>query len=331
MNKIFSHSYNDIISIENLLYAWQNFLSGKKSKRDVQGFQLHLMDNILDLFRDLKDKTYKHGGYDSFSICDPKPRNIHKACVGDRLLHHLIYQSLYPFFDKVFISDSYSCRDNKGTHKALKQFKIYSDKVSKNNTKTVWILKCDIKKFFASIDHATTIEILKRYIQDQDLLNLLINIIYSFETNSGKGLPLGNLTSQLLANVYMNEFDQFMKHKLKVRYYIRYADDFAILSDDKEYLSSLLLKIKTFVENKLLLKLHPNKISIETFSSGVDFLGWVHFPHRRVLRTVTKKRIFRGIKEKEGDVPTVQSYLGLLSHGDTKKIKNNILNILPTK
>jgi len=321
MKKVFTHSYNDIISIENLLIAWQNFVKGKKNKKDVQEFQLHLMDNILDLHRDLQNKTYKHGSYEAFKINDPKPRNIHKASVRDRLLHHAVYQSLYPYFDKSFISDSYSCRNNKGTHKALKQLRKYSNKVSKNNTKTVWILKCDIKKFFASVDHAVLMDIVDRNIKDKDIILLIGEIVNSFCVKEQKGLPLGNLTSQLLANVYMNDFDQFVKHKLRVKNYIRYADDFVFFSEDRKYLISILSKIQKFLEIKLLLKLHENKVHIEALASGVDFLGWVNFPHCRVLRTVTKKRVFRGIKEKNGETDTVQSYLGLLKHGDTKKLK----------
>jgi len=331
MRKVFTHSYDSIISIENLLLAWQNFVRGKRNKKDVQEFQLHLMDNVLDLHKDLKNKTYKHGSYESFSICDPKPRNIHKASVKDRLLHHAIYQILYPFFDKSFISDSYSCRNNKGTHKALKQFRKYSNKVSKNDNRTVWILKCDIKKFFASVDHKTLMEIVGRNIKDKDITQLIQEIVNSFCVEKGKGLPLGNLTSQLLANVYMNEFDKFVKHELKVKYYIRYADDFVFLSDDRKYLISILSKVQKFLETRLFLRLHENKVHIETWASGVDFLGWVNFPHCRVVRTVTKKRVFRGIKEKNGETATVQSYLGLLSHGNTQKIKDNILCVLYLK
>ena len=151
-------SFEKIISVENLLLAWKEFMRGKKNKKDVQEFQLHLMDNILALHQDLKNKTYKHGGYMAFNISDPKPRNIHKATVRDRLLHHAIYRILYPYFDKKFIHDSYSCRINKGTHKAINKFREYGRKVSKNNTKTCFVLKCDIRKFFANIDH----KILKR-------------------------------------------------------------------------------------------------------------------------------------------------------------------------
>lgn len=146
-----SHTFKDIISVDNLLSAWNEFVLGKKRKNDVQEFSLKLMDNILQLHDDLANKTYQHGGYLAFNISDPKPRNIHKASVRDRLVHHAIYWILYPFFDKTFIADSYSCRLNKGTHKAIERFKCFTSKVSKNNIRTCWILKGDIKKFFANI------------------------------------------------------------------------------------------------------------------------------------------------------------------------------------
>src|SRR3989344_3954373 len=226
----FIHSYAVFISVENLLAAWREFVRGKRKKADVQEFQYKLMDNILALHRDLKEGTYKHGGYKAFKISDPKPRDIHKAKVRDRLLHHALYRKLYPFFDRTFISDSYSCRLRKGTHRAMARFDSFAYKASKNHTKTLWVLKCDIKKFFASIDQKILLDIVGQYISDKDILWLLSQIIKSFHsTHVGVGLPLGNLTSQLFVNIYMNEFDQFMKHKLKAKYYIRYADDFVIL------------------------------------------------------------------------------------------------------
>ena len=145
-----AHSFEDIIGTENLLGAWREFLKGKRSKNDVQEFSFRLMDNILSLHNDLARHAYEHGAYKAFNISDPKPRNIHKATVRDRLLHHAIYRILYQFFDKVFIPDSYSCRKGKGTHKALNRFRAFAYKVSQNNTKTCWVLKCDVKKFFAS-------------------------------------------------------------------------------------------------------------------------------------------------------------------------------------
>ena len=161
--------FEEIISIENLLLALKQFLSDKRNRKDVQEFQLHLMDNILSLQNDLKNKTYTHGGYHAFNISDPKPRQIHKAKVRDRLLHHAIYRILYPYFDSKFIHDSYSCRINRGTHKAINRFRDFSRKVSKNNTKTCWVLKCDIRKFFASIDHNILKEILKKHIKDENI------------------------------------------------------------------------------------------------------------------------------------------------------------------
>lgn len=307
--------------------AWDEFLRGKRNKPDVQAFSLNLMDNIILLHEKLKAKTYKHGGYQSFFINDPKRRHIHKASVRDRLLHHAIYRVLYPFFDRTFIGDSYSCRLDKGTHKALNQFRALAYKVSHNHTRTCWILKCDIRKFFASIDHAILMEVLKNYIPDQDILWLLGQVIKSFSTEGqlNIGLPLGNLTSQLFANVYLNVFDQFVKHRLKAKDYVRYADDFVILSDDKLWLKSLILLIQSFLSEKLKLNLHPDKIFLQTIASGVDFLGWVHFPDHRVLRGTTKRRMMRRVGEHSTN-ETLQSYLGLLKHGNSFKAAGDLLN-----
>ena len=281
---------------------------------------MHLMDNILALHYDLADRTYKHGSYIAFNISDPKPRNIHKAIIRDRLLHHAIYRKLYPFFDRTFIADSYSCRIGKGTHKALNRFRKFGLKVSKNNTKTCWVLKCDIRKFFANIDHDILTAILKKYIPDENILWLLEEIIESFSP----GLPLGNLTSQLFVNIYMNEFDQFAKHKLKAKYYIRYADDFVIYSKDRHWLVNLIPKIRAFLANKLRLELHPDKQFTKTIVSGVDFLGWVNFMVHRVLRMTTKRRMMKRMKERQKS-GTIQSYLGLLRHGNTFKVKKEII------
>jgi len=323
----FSHTYKYIISSENLLLAWKEFLKGKKSRKDVLEFERNLMTNILKLNSELSNKTYKHSDYQAFNISDPKPRSIHKAKVRDRLLHHALYRELYPFFDRTFIADSYSCRKNKGTHKAMDRFRVFSNKVSKNNTKTVWVLKGDIRKFFGSVDQKILIQIIKEYISDEDIISLLLEIIGSFQsTKKDVGLPLGNLTSQILVNIYMNEFDQFVKHKLKAKYYIRYADDFVIMSDKKEWLENLLPQIAKFLNERLKLSLHPDKVFIKTLASGVDFLGWIHFPDHIIVRTVTKRRMLKNIKQKEGKKETVQSCLGLLIHGNAKKLSSSIIN-----
>lgn len=343
MGKIFDQCYIDIISLENLLEAWREFVGGKHSKRDVQAFEMRLMENLIDLHQELTTKTYRHGSYKHFRINDSKPRDIHKASVRDRLVHHAIYRVLYPFFDRTFIPDSFSCRIRKGAHRALGRFEVFARKVSKNNTETVWVLKCDIRKFFASIDHRVLLEILRERIADEDVLRLLGEVIGSFSVNCHpgldqgsrglgsrfrgndsrkdclairKGLPLGNLTSQLLANVYLNELDQFVKRQLKERCYIRYADDFVLFSRDYEEPEGWLISIKEFLEERLNLKLHPDKVSIKTVASGADFLGWVHFPDHRVLRTATKRRMFR-----KGNEKNVSSYFGLLAHGNARKLE----------
>jgi len=227
---------------------------------------------------------------------------------------------LYPFFDQTFSADSFSCRIDKATHKAIKRFRTFFLKVSKNDTRTCWVLKCDIRKFFEHIDHEILLSILARYIWDENIIKLLENIIHSFSAGPGRGLPLGNLTSQLFVNIYMNEFDQWMKHHIKADCYIRYADDFVILSHDKAWLEELLPRIDSYLLEKLKLEVHPNKISIKTIFSGIDFLGWVHFPKHRVLRKTTERRMIRKLRVATAP-ETMASYLGLLKHGNTYKLK----------
>lgn len=306
-----------------MLTAWQEFLRGKRKRKDVAVFSVNLVSNILSLRQELLDKTYTHSDYEAFKINDPKPRDIHKAGVRDRLLHHAIYRILYPFFDTKFIFDSYSCRLDKGTHLAINRFCEYAGKVSKNYTQTAWVLKCDIRKFFASIDHNILKSILRESFGDEDILWLLGKIIDSFSTSGkiGVGLPLGNLTSQLFVNIYMNKFDQFMKRELKIKYYVRYADDFVILHSSREYFQLLLLEISTFLKTELSLDLNPKKVSISTFASGVDFLGWVNFLRHRVLRRSTKRKIIQKFERGLSD-ESINSYLGHLSHGNAYRISS---------
>ncbi len=323
-----------------MLESWREFLTGKRKRKDISEFSLRFIDNTLSLYKELSEKTYKHGGYQAFKINDPKPRDIHKASVRDRLLHHAIYKILYPYFDKKFIPDSFSCRLNKGTHKAVNKFREFYYKVGKNSTKTCWVLKCDIRKFFANINHEILKGILAKYIEDKDILWLLSQIIDSFNSKRGigVGLPLGNLTSQLFVNIYLNELDQFIKHKLKAKYYIRYCDDFMILGENKEYLTKLIPLINNFLKEKLNLTLHSDKVIIKKYHQGIDFLGYVALPHYRVLRTKTKTRIFKKIRKKQQDLQkhliseesfnqSLQSYFGILKHCNGYKIKKRILLI----
>jgi len=327
---MFTHVYDSIITIENLLLTWGRFLRGKKNRKDVIRFQAELADNIASLYADLKRKTYVHGPYSTFNVSDPKPRIIHKASVCDRVLHHLIYKELYWYFHFRFIYDSYSCRKNKGTHRALDRFRSFARKVSRNHTRPCFVLKCDIKKFFASIDHAVLRKILERHIADPDVRRLIDQVVSSFHTTApGVGLPLGNLTSQLLANVYMHELDMYIKQELRIKYHIRYADDFVLVSDDKAYLESILPRIDLFLKQRLHLTLHEDKVYIKTYHSGVDFLGWVHFPHHRQIRTTTKRKVIRIMMKGYSKPETVSSYRGLLEHGNTHGLQKLVKIDLP--
>ena len=315
--------------MENILIAWRAFKRGKNKKLDVQEFERNLIENLFLLHTDLQNGTYRHGGYQAFKINDPKPRDIHKAFVRDRVVHHLLYLSLAPFFFQIFIADSYSCQLGKGTHKALDRFAKFSSVMSKNNTKKCFVLKCDIRKFFATIDHEILMGILETRLNDKRLLALIQVVVESFNSGvEGKGLPLGNLTSQLLVNIYMHEFDTYIKQTLKIPYYIRYADDFVVLSPDKDALVKILFTMSVFLRDTLRLTMHPDKVSISTLASGVDFLGWVHFPNQRVLRTVTKKRLFRKLLTSNFDQTVVQSFFGLLQHGDAYNLMTEIRDSL---
>lgn len=316
------NNYDDLIILENLFLSWREFKKGKIKRKDVLEFEFNLEDNIFQLYQELNAKTYKHSKYSSFYVQDPKLRHIHKADIRDRIVHHLISKYLNRIYDKTFIFDSYSCRLNKGTHKAVNRIRQLSLKQGENNKINFYCLKCDIKRFFDSIDHDILIVILKRKIKDKDILSLITEVISSFQTEKGRGIPLGNLTSQYFANIYLNDLDYFIKHKLKAKHYIRYTDDFLILDRNREYLENLIIPIEKFLKNRLNLLLHPDKIMIRKHNQGIDFLGYVTLPYCRVLRTKTKKRMFRKVNQKN-----IQSYLGVLSHCDGYKLEKKLRNL----
>jgi len=286
------------------------------------------MDNIIRLHIDLRDQIYRHGDYHAFRISDPKPRQIHKASVRDRLLHHAVHRLLYPLFDKIFISDSFSCRLDKGTHAALNRFRDLARKTGRNHTRTVWVLKCDIRKFFANVDQTILLKQLFKRIPDDDIRRLLVEIVRSFNSGrSGVGIPLGNLTSQLFANIYLNELDQFVKQSLRFPNYIRYADDFVFLSPYRNELLAILPIVSDYLQSDLCLTMHPAKIILKTFASGVDFLGWTHFSDHRVLRKTTEWRMLKRVAEHHSRA-IIRSYLGLLSHGNAIKLSKTVNNTI---
>lgn len=314
--------------------AWNEFRRGKRSKPDVQIFEYTLEDNIFQLHRDLVAGAYCHGSYQQFQITDPKVRLISKSSVRDRLLHHAIYRILYPAWDTTFIYDSYSCRNNKGTHKAFQRLIRFSRQVSKNYTNPCWALKLDIRKFFDSVDHEILMNLLKARIADERLLKLLQNIISSFENTFDKGMPLGNLTSQLFANIYLDPLDKFVKHQLRVKYYLRYADDFVFLSDNPDELIGYLVETNQFLKTKLKLNVHPNKIYLRKLKWGIDYVGYVTLPHYSLPRRKTVRRIFRTlIRDMKNNTDpdkleqSLNSYLGYLHHVSAYTVSRELIGL----
>ncbi|KKU58160.1 MAG: RNA-directed DNA polymerase (Reverse transcriptase), partial [Parcubacteria group bacterium GW2011_GWA2_47_12] len=219
-----------------------------------------------------------------------------------------------------FIHDSYASREHKGTHAGVNRFETFAQKVSANYTKSAFVLKCDIRKFFANIDHNVLFSFISKRITDQHFRAFIQRIITSFETAPRKGLPLGNVTSQIFANIYLNELDHFVKHNLKAKYYIRYCDDFVILDKSHEQLLAHISALRAFLNEKLLLELHLSKVTIRKLRHGTDFLGYVSLPHYRVLRTRTKRRMLRRVDENN-----IASYLGMLSHCCSYNLTKKIL------
>jgi len=340
--KLSKNTYQLIIAPENLFAVWRVFKSDKRNRPDVANFEHHLEENIFQLHRELREKTYRHGPYHGFWIRDPKLRRIHKATVRDRVLHHAIFNILNPVFERTFIPTSFSCRIGKGTHKGMQKVAEMLRQESCNNTRPCYALKCDVRKFFDSVDHVVLLEMLERKIKDTDTMWLLREIVEGFTSTprnlfEAKGIPIGNLTSQLFANIYMNELDQFMKHDLKVKYYARYTDDFVIVSSDRDYLVRLIDLIKRFLGERLMLELHPKKVSIRPYRQGIDFLGYVVLSYYIVVRTKTRRRIFRKLRERvdqfrSGAIPertllgSFRSYRGVFSHADAHEIAENLAN-----
>src|SRR3989344_7466069 len=204
--KILKQMGGGLTSWENIKNAWAEFELDKTKKPDVIAFKKNLKNNLNFIQKELQSKTYSHGGYETFYVKDPKLRKINKACVRDRVVHHALFSKLYPIFDAGFIFDSYSCRIEKGTHRAVRRLHEFFKKESRNNSRPCWVLKCDIKKFFDSVDQDILMGLLQNRIKNKDATWLLERIIKSFP----EGLPLGNITSQLFANIYLNELDQFI-------------------------------------------------------------------------------------------------------------------------
>lgn len=285
--------YNQICDYRNLELAFRKASKGKTKKQYVKNFEADLERNLLNLRDELEGHTYSPKPLSTFILRDPKTRRISRSDFRDRVVHHALCNVIEPIFEKVFIFDSYANRKGKGSIKAIERFEIFSRKCSKNFSRACFVLKADIRKYFDSVDHKILLSVIQSRVSDERVLWLCREIIHNFHKSPGKGMPLGNLTSQFFANVYLNEFDQFVKHELKVKYYVRYVDDFVIFSESIKYLDAVCRKIGSFLMKRLKIQLHPEKSRVLNIQRGIDFLGMRIFPKYRLLRRRNLKKFKR--------------------------------------
>jgi retron-type reverse transcriptase len=322
--------FEKIYDFDNLLSAFQKAKKGKRYKNEVLLYTSKLEENLINLQNHLIWQTFEPGKYNEFIIYEPKKRIISAPQFKDRVLHHAIYKVLNPIYEKIFIYDSYACRAGKGTHAGANRLTKYIRMHSSN----AYCLKCDISQYFHNIDHEVLKEILRKKIKCAKTLWLLDKII---DTNGeSEGLGLGALTSQLFANIYLNELDYYVKQTLKIRHYIRYMDDFIIISDSKDELREIRQNIEGFLWDRL--KLTTNqKTQIFPVKQGINFLGYRIWPSHRLLRKSSIKRIKRRLKRLSKDYqegratisqirPVLSSWLGHASHADSYGVRKKILD-----
>ena len=348
--KTYKNLYEKTYSIGNLVSAFRKARKGKSKKDYVISFEKNLGKNIRLLRDELNNKTYKPSRLKKFVIRDPKTRTIHASIFRDRIVHHAIVNILQSIYNRIFIYDSFASRKFKGTHEAIKRFEYFLRKVSSNGQKIKkpfnnnsikgFILKADIKHYFATMNHKILIEILEKNIKDKDFIGLIKIILDNFDTKiKGQGLPLGNYTSQFFANVYLNRLDYFVKHRLKAKYYIRYVDDFVILHKDKKVLEEYFIKIGKYLKN-LKLELHPDKSGIYPLKDGITFLGYRIFYHYKLLRKRNQRQFFGKFKEnirlyQEGSMSKeklnsfLQGWFGYSKFANTFKLRQKITELIP--
>jgi len=340
------HLFEAICAFGNLLLAARKAQRGKRFTRTVAAFNHRLESELLTLREELRSHTYLPGVSRQFTICDSKPRLITAAPYRDRVVHHAICNIIEPIFERTFISDSYACRKGKGTHTAVNRL---TSAIRRNN----YVLQCDIRKYFPSIDHDILKALLRRKIACPQSLWLLDLIIDSSPPQEEtlcyypgddlftpyrrqRGLPIGNQTSQFFANVYLDPLDHFLKETLRVREYLRYCDDFLLLAPDKATLWQLKGAIDDFLASRLRLTLHPTKQWVRPVSAGVDFLGYRVFPtHRRLLRASgyrlqrnlrAMQRTYRRGGVSPGTITQrIAAWIGHARHADTYRLRTALL------
>ncbi len=344
--KSYRNLYPRIVTWHNLHGAWRKARKGKRGKVPAASFEYNLEENLLALQDELSNKTYQPGAYHSFFIHEPKQRLISAAPFRDRVVHHALCNIIEPIFDRSFVYDSYANRVAKGTHSALDRCQQYSRRFR-------YVLQCDIRKFFPSIDHAILRQQLAHKIQDDDVLWLIDQILDSgrgvlseqyemvwfagddlFAVHRPRGLPIGNLTSQFWANCYMNGFDHFVKRELKCQGFVRYVDDFLLFADDKQTLHTWHAALQEQLAD-VRLTIHPHA-QVRPVSEGIPFLGFVVYPtHRRVKRrnVVHYRRKLRnllaqynaGMVDQQAVQASIQGWLAHVQYGDTWGLRTDVL------
>ncbi|MFQ6056374.1 MAG: reverse transcriptase domain-containing protein [Methanosarcinales archaeon] len=304
--KTYNNLYNKLYSWNNLKLAFRKAKKGKTSKWYVKKFERDLDNELLQLKYELDSQTYYPRPLKRFIIRDPKTRVIHASHFRDRVVHHAICNIIEPIFDKIFIYDSYANRKKKGSLAAINRFDQFQRKVScngrlvknakDNNMIISYVLKADIKHYFDTVDHEILINIIKKKIKDEKVLWLIKKILDNNTKPSNKGMPVGNMTSQFFANVYLNELDYFVKHKLRAKYYLRYVDDFVILHKSKETLLSYKKQINNFLKI-LKIELHEEKSQVYPLHKGIGLLGFRVFYYYKLLRRKNIKRMEKRLLE----------------------------------
>lgn len=333
----------EAFTLQDLFDAYFDCRRRKRNTKNAIDFELNLEQNLMDLYHELKNGTYKIGQSICFVVTKPKPREVWAANFRDRVVHHLVYNAIKDRFHKRFIKDTYSCIPERGTLAAAKRLAQFTRSITQNHTKKAYYLKADLSNFFVSIDKNVLFKQLEKHISEKWILDLVHQIVFNdprqtvyiksspnklnliprykslLHSPFEKSLPIGNLTSQFFSNVYLDALDQYVKHTLGAKYYCRYVDDFVILHEDTKVLNDWFHKIDDFLQDNLQQRLHSVKKLVNKISVGIDFVGFVLKPGRIFLRQHTIKNIFRTLKnhaitDSHSIIDlraTINSYLGM--------------------